>query len=173
VVTQALKGLGTGYKRQHTGRGGMAMCKLMCKDALFAICTAHSPGQRRKQCQMQQALAGNMMQKVHVDLVGAFPTSKRGYKYLLTAICGFTKYLVCVPIRDKVSATVAEDLMKHLYLVYGLPEIFIHDQGGEFWSDVMMRLAALLDIQPSKITSHRPNSNGVVERVHATLHSMF
>ena len=46
-------------------------------------------------------------------------------------------------------------------------------QGGEFWSEVMTQLAALLDIQPSKITSHRPNSNGVLERVHATLHSMY
>jgi len=133
------------------------------------VCTAHRPRPRRKQGQMQQALACDVMQKVHLDLVGPFPTSKRGYKYLLTAIGGFTEYLVCVPIRDKVSATVAEALMKHLYLVYGPPEILIHDQGGEFWSDVMTRLAALLDIQPSKITSHRPNSNGVVERVHAML----
>ena len=137
------------------------------------ICTAHKPGARRKQGQMQQALAFDVMQKVHVDLICPFPTSKRGYKYFLTAICGFTKYLVCVPIRDKVSATVANALMKHLYLVYGLPKILVHDQGSEFWSDVMMRLAALLDIQSSKITSHRPNSNGVVERVHAMLHSMF
>jgi len=53
------------------------------------------------------------------------------------------------------------------------PEILVHDQGGEFWSDVMKRLATLLEIQPTKITSHRPNSNGVVERVHATLHNMF
>jgi len=37
----------------------------------------------------------------------------------------------------------------------------------------MIQLADLLDIQPTKITSHRPNTNGVVERVHATLHSMF
>ena len=81
--------------------------------------------------------------------------------------------MVCVPIRDKVSVTVADALMRHLYLVYGAPEILVHDQGGEFWSDVMTRLAELLDIQPSKITSHRPNSNGVVERVHGTLHSMF
>jgi len=63
-------------------------------------------------------------------------------------------------------------LMKHVYLVYGPPEILVHDQSGEFWSDVMTRLAVLLDIQPS-ITCHRPNSNGVVERVHATLHLMF
>ena len=131
------------------------------------VCTAHRPGPRRKQGQLKQALACDVMQKVHVDLVGPFPTSKRGYKYLLTTICGFTKYLV--PIRDKVSATVAKALMKHLYLVYGPPEILVHDQGGEFWSDVMTRLA----VQPSKITSHRPNSNGVVERVHSMLHSMF
>jgi len=113
------------------------------------------------------------MQKVHVELVGLFPTFKRGYKYLLTAICGFTKYLICVPIRDKVNVTVAGALMKHLYLVYGPAKILVHDQGGEFWSKVMTRLAALLDIQPSKITIHRLNSNGVVETVHATLHSMF
>jgi len=137
------------------------------------ICTAHRPGSRRKQGEMQQALACDVMQKVHVDLVGLFPTSKGGYKYLLTAICSFTKYLVCMPIRDKVSVMVAEALMKHLYLVYGPPEILVHDQGGEFRSDVMTRLAALLDIQPSKITSHRPNSNGGVERVHSTLRTMF
>jgi len=137
------------------------------------VCATHRPGPRRKQGTMQQALPCDVMQKVHVDFVGPFPTSKRGSKYLLTAICGFTKYLVCVPIRDKVSVTVAEALMRHLYLIYGPPEISVHDQGGEFWSDVMTRLAALLDIQPSKITSHRPNSNGVVERVHSTLHSML
>ena len=37
----------------------------------------------------------------------------------------------------------------------------------------MTRLAELLDIQPYKITSHRLNLNGVVERVHITLHSIF
>jgi len=141
------------------------------------LCSVHRPGHRRKQGRMQQALACDVMQKVHVDLVGPlvgpFPLSRKGYRYLLTAICGFTKYLVCVPIRDKVSVTVADALMRHLYLVYGAPEILVHDQGGEFWSDVMTRLAELLDIQPSKITSHRPNSNGVEERVHGTLHSMF
>jgi len=83
----------------------------------LCLCLNFLTGLRRKQGQMQQALACNVMQKVHVDLVGPFPTSKRRYKYLLTAICGFTKYLVCVPIRDKVSVTVANALMKHLYLV--------------------------------------------------------
>jgi len=126
---------------------------------------------------MQCALARDVMQKVHVDLVGPFPLSLRGFKYLLTAICGFMKYLICVPIWDKVSKTVAEvlmkQLMKQLYLIHSPWKYLIHDQGGEFWSDVMTWLASLLDIQPSKVTSHRLNVNGVMERVHATLHSMF
>jgi len=32
----------------------------------------------------------------------------------------------------------------------------------EFWLDVMKQLADILDIKHSKITSHQPNSNGVV-----------
>jgi len=137
------------------------------------VCASHRPGPRRKQGHMQCGLACDIMQKVHVDLVGPFPTSQKGFKYLLTAICAFSKYLICVPIRDKISRTVAAVLMKQLYLVHGPPEILVHDQGGEFWSEVMRQLADLLEIQPTKITSHRPSANGVVERVHATLHSMF
>ena len=137
------------------------------------VCGTYRRGPRRKQGQLQRALAYDVMQKVHIDLVGPFCLSKKGFRYLLTVICGFTKYLICVPIRDKHSVSVADALMRHVYLVYNPPEILVHDSGGEFWSDVMRRLATLLDIQPSRITSHRPNSNGVVERVHATLHSMF
>jgi len=137
------------------------------------VCGSYRHGPRRKQGQLQRALANDVMQKVHVDLVGPFPLSKKGFRYLLTAICGFTKYLICVPIRNKHSISVADALMKHVYLIYNPPEIMVHDQGGEFWSDVMRRLATLLDVQPSKISSHRPNSNGVIERVHSTLHSMF
>jgi len=37
-----------------------------------------------------------------------------------------------------------------LLFVYGSPEILVHDQEGEFWSDIMTRLAELLDIQPFK-----------------------
>ena len=99
--------------------------------------------------------------------------SSNGYKYILTVICAFTKYLIAVPLRDKSSRLVAKALVKHVYLVHGPPEILIHDQGGEFWTQVMHELAQLLEIQVSKITSHRPQANGVVERVHSTMHSVF
>ena len=183
--TQFLDGVHAGPMNGHLGiektrlkLQGIAYWQGWSFDALMYvrrchICGTYRHGPRRKQGQLQRALAYDVMQKVHIDLVGPFCLSKKGFRYLLTVICGFTKYLICVPIRDKHSVSVADALMRHVYLVYNPPEILVHDSGGEFWSDVMRRLATLLDIQPSRITSHRPNSNGVVERVHATLHSMF
>jgi len=105
--------------------------------------------------------------------VGPFVASRCGYKYILTVICAFTRYLITIPVRDKTSLTVAKALVDHVYLVHGLPEILVHDLGGEFWSAVMTDLTKLLEIQVSKISSHRPQSNGVCERVHATMHSVF
>ena len=37
----------------------------------------------------------------------------------------------------------------------------------------MKDLAKLLGIHPTKTTSHRPSANGIIERVHSTLHAMF
>jgi len=130
------------------------------------ICNQYRHGPKGRRGQMQQALAYAPMQKVHIDLTGPHVASKHGNKYILTAICSSTKYLIAVPIREKTSITVAQALVRHMYLVHGTPEVLVHDQGGEFWSLVMKELAQLLDIQVSMITSHQPQSNGVVERVH-------
>jgi len=137
------------------------------------ICNQYRHGPKGRRGQMQQALACAPMQKVHIDLTGPHVTSKHGNKYILTAICAFTKYLIAVPIREKTSITGARALVRHVYLVHGTPEVLVHDQGGEFWSLVMKELAQLLDIQVSMSTSHRPQSNGVVERVHQTMHTVF
>ena len=102
--------------------------------------TCYRPGPGKKQGAMQQALGCTVMQKVHIDLTGPHPISRNGYKYLLTAICSLSKFLIAVPIRDKTSLVFAKALLKNVYLVYGLPEILVHDQGGEFWSDVMTDL---------------------------------
>jgi len=141
--------------------------------AQCSICNQYRKGPKGRRGQMQQALACAPMQKVHIDLTGPHVTSRHGNKYILMAICAFTKYLIAVPIREKTSITVARALVRHVYLVHGTPEILVHDQGGEFWSQVMKDLAKLLDIQVSMITSHRPQSNGVVERVHQTMHTVF
>jgi len=57
--------------------------------------------------------------------------------------------------RDKLCVSVADDLMHP-------SKILVHDR-GECWFDVMRQLAELLDIQPSKITSHRLLSDSLTQ----------
>lgn len=113
------------------------------------------------------------MQKFHIDLTGPHVRSKNGHTYLLTGICSFSKYLVAVPLRDKTALSVARALVKHVYLVYGAAEIQVHDQGREFCNEISEKMAKLWGIQEARTSPYRPSSNGVVERVHATINGVF
>ena len=137
------------------------------------VCCRYRRGPQRKQGEMQAQPAGCPMEKFHIDLVGKLPRSSRGYAYILTGICTFTKYLVTVPLRDKTALAVAKALVKHIYLVYGAPELQVSDNGGEFVNEVLQNVTKLLGIGKAKITAWRPQSNGVVERVHSTMNAMF
>ena len=68
-------------------------------------------------------------QKFHIDLTGPHRRSSGGHVYLLTGIRCFTKYLVVVPLKDKSALTVANALLKNVYLIYGAVELQVHDNG--------------------------------------------
>ena len=51
-------------------------------------------------------------EKMATDIVGPFPRSFRGFKYVLTSICLASKYLDVIPLRDMFAASVAERLVE-------------------------------------------------------------
>ena len=50
--------------------------------------------------------------KVAFDLVGPLPRTSSGYKYLLTAMCLYTKYPEAIPLKRVDNVTVLEGLME-------------------------------------------------------------
>ena len=137
------------------------------------VCCRYRKGPRFPQGEMQNGVGLAPFQKFHVDLTGPHRRSAKGNQYLLTGICCFTKYLITVPIRDKSALTVANALLKHVYLIYGAVELQIHDQGPEFVNSVLSHLSAMLGIQDLKSTAYRPVANAAIERVHRTLNAIF
>ena len=81
-------------------------------------CNRYRRGPGARQCELQQATAGGPFTKIHVDLTGPHVRSKNGFVYLLTAVDYFTKYLICVPIRDKSALSFTKALVKHIYLLF-------------------------------------------------------
>ena len=85
----------------------------------------------------------------------------------------FTKYVICVPIRDKGALSFVKALVKHVYLLFGCPVLQISDMGGEFQNYVMHNISDPLGIQMNRTMAYRSSSNGAVERVHRIINAIF
>ena len=108
-----------------------------------------------------------------LDLTGPFEAAiGTRNKYLLTCIDHFTGWAEAIPIRDKTNKSVWEAFMQ-LVSRYGLPEIIITDQGGEFNAHAFTAWLKETNIQHHKTTPYHPQSNGRTERFNRTLKAIL
>ena len=114
------------------------------------------------------ALPTARFQEINMDIVGPLPPSN-GFKYLLTAIDRFTRFLTAVPMRDCTAQSVV-DAFLHGYVAYfGVPKIIITHRGAQFNSFLFTDLLQFLGCQRHRPTNYHPQSNGLVENAHRRL----
>ena len=106
---------------------------------------------------------------VYIDLMGPFEISAQGNRFLLTIICGFSKYLVSVPIQNKEAKTVAKAFVEQFVLLFGNPCNIISDMGTEFKNLVFAKVASMFQINHSFSTAYHYETLGAVERSHRTM----
>lgn len=144
---------------------------------LFVKCCVQCNGVRKcaydRHAPLRYANTDGVFVKVHIDLTGPHVKSRKGFIYILTATCSFSKYLITVPLRNKSCYTVANELVRRIYLVFGPCEICVHDGGLEFCNELSIAINSLLEITSSKVTCYRPMGNGQAERVHAVLNKLM
>ena len=71
----------------------------------------------------------------------------------------FSKYLVAVPLHDNSALSVTRALVKHVYMVFGAPELVVNDRGRKFIKKVLDNVHKLMGIQGSCLTSYCQISN--------------
>ena len=103
-----------------------------------------------------------------VDLLGELPTTQSGHRYVFTAVCMFSKYLVCYPLKNKDTLSMAECIMT-LISTYGCPQVIISDQGKETMSKAMKEVCASLNIPQQFTPSFVHHCLGACERTHRTV----
>jgi hypothetical protein len=72
-----------------------------------------------------------------VDLAGRHPLSCQGAMYILTVLDAVTRYLIAVPLKNKSALTVAEALVKNVFLLFGS---LVSDQGTEFCDVILVEV---------------------------------
>ncbi|CAK9801715.1 Protein NYNRIN [Anthophora quadrimaculata] len=105
-----------------------------------------------------------------MDIVGPLPMS-RGYRYCVTCVDRYTRWLEVFPVEDITAETVAYALLSGWIARYGAPLRITTDQGRQFESALFKQLSLMIGTKHLRTTTYHPAANGMVERFHRQLKS--
>ena len=181
LLNQAHSGLGGG----HLG-ARRTLARLRCRyfwigqsedvKRLLGSCTQCSRyrrGMQPRQGLLHPTVVSEPFERIGIDITGPHPVSKNGFRYILTIIDLFTKYAVCIAMRNHEAVTVSEVLYTHWITKFGAPMQLLSDRGAEFESQLMADLCRLMGIEKLRSTSYEPRTCGCCERLHRTLNAML
>ncbi|KAH9253861.1 hypothetical protein BASA81_008171 [Batrachochytrium salamandrivorans] len=103
-----------------------------------------------------------------IDFYGPMVETKSGSKYLITCIDYATRWVLAKPVKEMTEAAVATFLYD-LMMTYGAPFEIISDRGKSFLAEGISEFERENSIRHLATTPYHPQTNGMVERMHAML----
>jgi len=108
-------------------------------------------------------------EKVFLDIVGPITLTDNGNKYILTLQDDLTKFSQAYAIPNHEAKTIAEKLVRNFICKFGVPKYIVTDQGKDFTSEMLSNVSKMFKIKRINCSAYHPQSNGALERSHATL----
>ena len=109
---------------------------------------------------------------IGIDFMGSLPLSN-GNQHILLIGDHFSKWYEAIPLPDQTASTTATALLENWICRFGCPHGIHSDQGRNFESRLFKSLNQALQVDKTRTTAFRPQSNAVVERMNRTLQSML
>ena len=122
------------------------------------------------QCQTRKTIpnipAGLMMyiqvdqpfEKVGIDLLGPFPVSRYGNKYIIVAVDYLTKWVETAAIPNGTAEEVARFFVESIVFRHGAPQTLISDRGKCFIADLNARVLKLLQTNHATTVAYHPQA---------------
>ena len=107
----------------------------------------------------------NVYERIHMDILGPLPRSRKGFKYLLVAVDTFSHWVFIKPLRKKDTDTVTEAFKEELIKRDIIPETVVIDKGKEFDSQKFKDMCDEYEINSYFCSPYHHASNGLVERM--------
>ena len=98
--------------------------------------------------------------------------SNKGYKYLLTCIDVYSRYVFCLPVKKKEGSVVFR-VIKKLFEENGIPKNLNIDEGAEFLYTPFRKYCDEHDITLYVSNPEQENKNSIIERFHRTLRALI
>ena len=137
------------------------------------VCASRRGPRPALKAPMKTYNVGAPLERVALDVMGPLPVSDRGNRYILVIGDYFSKWKEAYAIPDQTAPTVARVVVEEFVARFGVPRQMHSDQGRNFESAVFQEMCHLLDIDKTRTTPLRPQSDGMVERFNQTMEAML
>ena len=136
-------------------------------------CARAKEPRKKNKAALGHVPVGARMERVAMDLVGPWPRTTRGNKYILVIGDYFTKWMEAYCIPNIEAITVAEVFVEKFVSRMGTPKMLHSDRGTQFVSTLMQEVCRLLGIKKTNTAAFNPKSDGMVERFNSTMEAMI
>lgn len=137
------------------------------------VCAEQKPEQKLKAGQMgSKPDIRRCWQYIAVDLMGPFPRSTHGHRFVLVACDYFSKFVLCFPLRQATAKAIVKLLEDNVFLLFGVPQYLKSDNGVQFKGREFTKLLAEYNIKHLTTPLYHPEPN-FVERANRTIKTMI
>ena len=136
-------------------------------------CNGYFRGQLPRSGPLQPMLTGAPLERLHLDVTGPHPRSRRGSVFIITCIDPFTKWAEAFPAPNKEAGTIARIIVEQVICRLGTPLSIVTDRAKELDGELMREICRLLDVDKLRTTAYKASTNAAAERFHRTLNSMI
>ncbi|UYV71143.1 hypothetical protein LAZ67_8001868, partial [Cordylochernes scorpioides] len=117
--------------------------------------------------------ASSPFQRVGMDLLGRFPKSDTGNKWIIVCTDYLTRFAVTKALPTGEAKEAPKFLMEDVVLKHGAPREIITDRGRVFQSKLIAELTNQCSSIHRFTTAYHPQTNGLTERLNKTLANMI
>lgn len=108
------------------------------------------------------------MEMVHIDHLGPFSKTRKGYQYILMIVDAFSKFLIARPTKT-INSVETVEILKDMCGLFGYPTRIISDRNLAFTSRLFKQFILEHQIHHSLNAVACPRANGQVERFNRTI----
>ena len=134
-------------------------------------CQAHKDSPSLQQKFQELPTVNKPLERISIDLTDMM-SGANGYRYVLTIIDHYSRYVKFYPLRNKTTELVSTNFQRYLN-DYGIPRCVILDNGSEFTSQQFKQLCHSNNINLGYITPYHPEGNSISERMHRTMKTLL
>lgn len=134
------------------------------------LCQINKPLRSKNKAPMEITSSSTKpFERIALDFVGPLPESgPEKFRFILTLQDDLTKFSTAYPLASSTSEDVARSLI-HFMSLFGFPKSVLTDLGTSFTSELFRQVTEICKIKSLFTTPYHPQTNGALERSHATL----